>query len=265
MSWLKRLYEVYESNDTQVGKFEVRGEGQRFTLLPVSHVTQSAQIEILLDRKGNFFKATVVPKDKARTIVPATLDSANRSGSKVAAHFLHDKLFYVAGDYLKFGGEEKRSDNYPNYIKQLKEWTMSEFTNRKVELIYEYVKKGTVIKDLVESQVLFTDENNKLIEKWTVEDAKKYGIEKPQVYKEVTGKSSEALVRFTILSENAGDPVVWEDKDMFEDFQYYLEEKMKSEAVLGHCYVSGKMMPLTGTSRLKIKKCRRYVQVNFFE
>ena len=97
---MKRLYDVYENNSEEVGNFKTRGEGQQFTLLPVSHITQSAQIEVQLDLQGNFFQAKVIPKDQARTIVPATLDSANRAGSKVAAHFLHDKIFYIAGDYF---------------------------------------------------------------------------------------------------------------------------------------------------------------------
>lgn len=245
MSWMKRLYEVYENNSHQVGKFTSRGEGQSFTLLPVSHVTQSAQIEVTLDREGNFFKGRVLPKDEARTIVPATLDSANRSGSKVAAHFLHDKLFYVAGDYLKYGGEAKRSENYPQYINQLKDWATDESTHRKVELIYNYVKKGTVIEDLVAEKVLFADEHGKLIEKWTKQDDEKYGIEKPDIYKVVTGDSSEALVRFTILSETPTDPVVWEDKELFKIFQQYLADKMDEEADVGLCYVTGRTLPLT--------------------
>ena len=83
MSWMKRLQDVYDNNISQVGNFVSRGEGQRFTLLPVSHVNQSAQIEVLLDREGNFFKAQVVPKEEARTIVPATLASANRSSTRL--------------------------------------------------------------------------------------------------------------------------------------------------------------------------------------
>lgn len=229
----------------QVGEFESRGEGQRFTLLPVSHVTQSAQIEVILDREGNFFKADVVPKDKARTIVPATLDSANRAGSKVAAHFLHDKLFYTAGDYLKYGGAEKRSDNYPSYIGQMKDWATSDFSHPKVGLIYDYVKKGVLISDLIKVKVLWADENNKLIEKWTKQDDKKYGIEKPEIYKVVTGGSSEALVRFTILSETPDDPVVWEDKSLFESFQQYLGDKMALESKQGFCYASGEAVILT--------------------
>ncbi|MFC5590793.1 type I-C CRISPR-associated protein Cas8c/Csd1 [Sporosarcina soli] len=245
MSWMRHLYDVYENNVDQVGEFKTRGEGQRFTLLPVSHVTQSAQIEVLLDREGNFFNATVVPKEKARTIVPATLDSANRSGSKVAAHFLHDKIFYVAGDYLKYGGEEKRSENFSEYIKQMKDWATSEYVHPKVTLIYNYVKQGTLIEDLVKEKVLFVDENNKLIEKWTAQDDKKYGIEKPEIYKVVTGQSSEALVRFTILPETPDDVVIWEDKTLFETFQQYLENKMNETSELGYCYITGETMPLT--------------------
>lgn len=245
MSWMKHLYEVYENNVDQVGEFKTRGEGQRFTLLPVSHVTQSAQIEVLLDQEGNFFKATVVPKEKARTIVPATLESANRAGSTVAAHFLQDKLFYVAGDYMKYGGEEKRSKNFDNYIKQMKDWATNEYAHPKVVLIYNYVKQGTLIEDLVKEKVLFVDEKNKLIEKWTAQDDKKYGIEKPEIYKVVTGQSSEALVRFTILPDTPDDVVIWEDKTLFETFQQYLENKMNATSELGYCYITGKMTPLT--------------------
>lgn len=245
MSWMKRLYDVYENNNHEVGEFISRGKGQRFTLLPVSHVTQSAQIEVVLDHTGKFYKASVVPKDGARTIVPATLDSANRAGSKVAAHFLHDKLFYVAGDYLKYGGEAKRSDNYPQYIGQMKDWATDVLTHPKVELIYNYVKRGTTIEDLVAEKILFVDEHNKLVEKWTRQDDEKYGIEKPEIYKVVTGNSSEALVRFTILSTAPGDPVVWEDKELFKVFQQYLDSKMETEAEIGLCYATGRMLPLT--------------------
>lgn len=244
MSWMKRLYDVYDNNVKQVGEFKSRGEGQRFTLLPISHVTQSAQIEVTLDQEGNFFKAEVVPKEGARTIVPATLNSANRAGAKVAGHFIHDKLFYVAADYMKYGGAQKRADNYPQYIGQMKDWATSEFSHPKVELIYNYVKKGNVIRDLVEAKVLFVDENGKLIEKWTSSDATKYGIEKPDIYKVVTGDSSESLVRFNLLREQSTDLPVWEDKELFQIFQNYLAHTMDGTADKGLCYISGEIVTL---------------------
>jgi CRISPR-associated protein Csd1 len=244
MSWMKRLYDVYDNNVKQVGEFKSRGEGQRFTLLPISHVTQSAQIEVTLDREGNFFKAEVVPKEEARTIVPATLNSANRAGAKVAGHFIHDKLFYVAADYMKYGGAQKRADNYSQYIGQMEDWATSQFSHPKVELIYNYVKKGNVIRDLVEAKVLFVDENGKLIEKWTSRDDTKYGMEKPDIYKVVTGDSSESLVRFNLLREQATDFPIWEDKELFQMFQNYLAYTMDGTAAKGLCYISGKIVTL---------------------
>lgn len=245
MSWMNRLYDVYKNNMNEVGKFESRGEGERFTLLPVSHVTQSAQIEVKIDQKGNFYQASVVPKNKARTIVPATLDSANRSGSKVAAHYLHDKLFYVAGDYIKYGGESKRSQNYTEYIKQLKEWALSEYSHPKVNLIYQYVKRGTVIEDLVEAGILFVDDKLQLIEKWTKQEEKIFNMEKPDIYKVVTGKSSEALIRFDVLSASPDELPIWEDVEVFGLFQRYLAQKMSEESETGLCYVTGERGPLT--------------------
>jgi len=242
---MKRLYDVYANNLSQVGVFKTRGEGQRFTLLPISHVTQSAQIEVTLDREGNFFSARSLEKEEARTIVPATLDSANRAGAKVAGHYLHDKLFYVAADYMKYGGEQKRAENYSQYINQLADWASSEFTHPKVERIYNYIKQGNLIRDLVAAKVLFVDEHEKLIEKWTSRDDAKYGIEKPGIYKVVTGDSSESLVRFNLLSEYATDPPVWEDVELFRTFQKYLASKMEVTADKGICYISGELTTLT--------------------
>ena len=88
---------------------------------------------------------------------------------------------------------KKRTKHYPQYIEQLKDWATSKFSHRKVELIYNYVKKGSVIQDLIAAKVLFVDEHNKLIEKWTTHDDSKYGIEKPEIYKVVTGDSSESF------------------------------------------------------------------------
>lgn len=242
---MKRLYDVYENNLQEVGAFNFSRGNQSFTLLPTSHVTQNAQIEVVLDSEGKFYDAEVVSKERTSTIVPATLDSANRSGAKIAAHYIHDKLFYVAGDYMKYGGEEKRSRNFEQYITQMKDWTMSQFSHEKLKLIYEYVKAGTVIEDLIEAKVLFTDEHDQLIEKWTAADDKKYGRDKPQIYKEVTGKSSDAFVRFTVLGKTPDDPVVWEDKTLFETFQKYLSERMAEEVPSGFCYVTGLQMPIT--------------------
>src|SRR5690625_3621789 len=113
MSWMQQLATVYNNNTSQIGVFEERRK-QRMTLLPVSHVMQSAQIEILITIDGEFKNAKVIDKEHARTIVPATPSSANRSSAS-APHYIHDKLEYVAGDFIKYGGSEKRKKHHEDY------------------------------------------------------------------------------------------------------------------------------------------------------
>src|SRR5699024_2415564 len=236
MSWMQQLRKVYDNNIDHVGEFEER-RNQRITLLPVSHVMQSAQIEVLIDRDGEFVSAKVIEKENARTIVPATSNSANRAGAKVAPYYLHDRLQYVAGDYVAYTGEKKREKYRQGYLEQMKAWAESPNASKKVKAIYHYIKKGCVIKDLIHEKVIPTDTNHEIITKWPS------GEEKPLIYKVVTGNVLSAFVRFDVLHETPDDPVVWEDKDLFDDFINYLESTTDMET--GYCYVTGKETLLT--------------------
>ena len=103
MSWIQKLYETYEQ-----GAGAPQFVNADPPLLPVCHVTQNVQIEIVLDDRGNFLegRTQVIEKGNAqKTIIPCTEDSGGRSGSKPVNHPLCDKLQYVAGDYLDFGGD----------------------------------------------------------------------------------------------------------------------------------------------------------------
>lgn len=237
MSWMEELNNVYGRNQTRVGEFEER-RNQRMTLLPVSHVMQSAQIEVLLTAEGEFLNAKVIEKENARTIVPATPSSANRSNSS-APHFLHDKLVYVAGDFTKFGGDPKYKEHHPDYLKQMKAWNDSPLTNRKVRAIYRYVSKGRLIEDLIDAHILPTNERGKILEKWPASSKE----EKPMIYKVVTGDASTAFVRFDVYHETANDPVVWEDRELFRSFIEFLEHYQEAEK--GICYVTGEKVGLT--------------------
>lgn len=236
MSWMQQLRMVYDNNESHVGDFEER-DNQRITLLPVSHIMQSAQIEILISRNGDFVSAKVIDKENARTIVPVTTDSANRSGSKVAPHYLHDKLSYVAGDYVNFGGEKKYEQHYKKYCEQMKQWAEFPKAPDKVKAIYEYIKKGKVIKDLVNENILPVNSDNKVIDKWKSEE------EKPLIYKVVSGGILSAFVRFDVLHESPEDPVVWEDKELFNSYIRYYESISDMEK--GYCYVTGENTLLT--------------------
>lgn len=234
MSWMQQLEKVYNENLNFVGEFEER-RNQRITLLPVSHVMQSAQIEVLVSAEGDFVSAKVVEKEQARTIVPVTLSSANRTSTS-APHYLHDKLFYVAGDYVAYGGLEKRASYYQDYMQQMARWAEDENVPKRVKAIYNYVRKGTLIHDLVNEKILPIDEKGQVIAKWT-------DGEKPPIYQVVTGDALEAFVRFDVLHETPAEPVVWEDKALFDAFITYFQKTYEGNEDL--CYVSGETTILT--------------------
>ena len=73
-------------------------------LLPICHSTQQAQITIVVNHLGEFLRALVVPLSDCRTIIPCTERSGGRSGTRPVNHPLCDKLQYVAGDFLDYGG-----------------------------------------------------------------------------------------------------------------------------------------------------------------
>ena len=86
MSWIEKLRSTYENCVTQIGN-----PNDDVPLLPVCHTTQKAHITVVVDGDGNFCRAFVVPKPEARTIIPATEESAGRT-SGTTPHPLCDKL-----------------------------------------------------------------------------------------------------------------------------------------------------------------------------
>ena len=77
MSWLLHLYETYEANLKYVGKIEKKRDDREYTLLPVSHTTQNAHIEVIIDEDGDFLDAKVL--DGESTLIPCTEESASRA------------------------------------------------------------------------------------------------------------------------------------------------------------------------------------------
>lgn len=169
MSWLQKLYQTAENCQSMIGYGSDENE---VPLLPICHTTQKAQIEIVIDQDGNFKRARVIPKEEARTIVPCTETSGGRSGRKPETHPLCDKLQYIAGDFVEYGGEvtsgyaKKPREPYEKYTKILSNWCESPYPNTKAQAILKYIKKLNVIKDLIDFQILFVDDNKKLLKSW---------------------------------------------------------------------------------------------------
>ena len=100
MSWMSQLYKTYERN---IGK----GQQDDVPLTPVAHMNAKAQVEITLNREGEFVDANVVDKKDSVTLIPVTESSSGRS-SGVAPHALCDMLPYIAGDFPEYCEDEKQ-------------------------------------------------------------------------------------------------------------------------------------------------------------
>ncbi|SPT77305.1 CRISPR-associated protein Cas8c/Csd1, subtype I-C/DVULG [Niallia circulans] len=238
MAWMQQLQAMYDKNNGEVGEFTVRHK-QRFTLLPIAHMTQGVQVTITVTTEGEFYKAEVVPKEDARTITPMTLDSANRSGSKVAPHYIHDKLFYVAGDYIKFGTNAKRNDNFANYLEQMEHWASSTYGHHKVTAVTNYVAKGQVIQDLVTVGLIRKYPDGKLVEKWDNRASQVLNTDKPPLYQLLQQTIFDIGVRFTVVKSHPADKDIWEDKELFQRFIQYTNEVLIRDKPKSLCYATG--------------------------
>ncbi|MGR6117591.1 type I-C CRISPR-associated protein Cas8c/Csd1 [Aeribacillus composti] len=248
MSWLLNLYETYEANLDRVGVMEKKHNEQEYTLLPISHTTQTAHIEVNITEDGQFHSATVI---KEVTVIPCTEDSANRAGSKIAPYPLHDKLSYVAGDFVTYGGKIKKEEPFSYYIQQLKDWAESPYATKKVKSIYHYLSQKRLIKDLVAANILYLDPNGRLIDKWNKKHEALYGS-KPPIFSVISGGVESAFVRFNVYSPHTILTKVWNDSEMYDSFISYYKDLLKNNDE-DFCYVTGKKLPVTDKHANKIR------------
>lgn len=238
MNWIQNLYETYENCQSMIG---AGVDDNEVPLLPICHTTQKAQIEIILNGEGNFRRARVLPRDKSRTIIPCTEKSAGRTSGE-AAHPLCDKLQYIAADYQLFGGDK---DSYhESYLDMFTKWVQSGAPER-VHLIYEYVRQGTVVSDLVNHKILFVGEDNKLYLQRPWEKDKNAGLDifdlLPGRIDPKTNKigpwQADAFVRWKVeIFDDSEESAVWNNQEILQSWiEYYSATKeMKSL-----CYVTG--------------------------
>ncbi|AIQ62817.1 CRISPR-associated protein Cas8 [Paenibacillus stellifer] len=249
MSWLLNLYETYEANLDRVGIIEYTGNNREYTLLPVSHTTQNAHITVEITEDGHFHSASVIDKSDASTLIPCTEVSSSRAGSIVAPYPLHDKLSYVAGDFVAYGGKIKKEEPFEAYIKQLEAWAGSLYACNKLKSIYTYLSKRQLIQDLVAHKILFLDAKGHLIEKWEKQHEVLHG-EKPPIFSVIAGEQESAFIRFNVYSPTQELAKVWKDADMYSSFVNYYSHLLGEE---DYCYVTGKLLPGTDRHANKIR------------
>lgn len=232
MSWVQKLYETYERN----AGHEPDGSD---LLMPIAHTTQQVQIEIVLHADGTFKRAAVLEKNVCTTVIPCSEESGGRTGSKPTHHPLCDKLQYVAGDFVGFGGEvtsgfsKKPGEPHQNFLTDLRAWAASDFGHPKLNAILRYVENGHVVSDLMRAAVLQLDSEGKILKKWSGEKEQTPGIFKVI---QATQTPDEAFVRWRV--EELGNPVssTWQDGALIESWVKYYQDRQTKR---GHCMVTG--------------------------
>ena len=231
MSWMSELSQLYDWESDIIGE-EIDG----VTLLPIYHSTQKAQIDVFLFSDSTFAYARKVEEDDSITIIPVTSDSATRSNG-IAAHPLCDKLIYVAGDYGSYvkGAKKNAAEFFEQYISQLSDWVNSEQTDLLIQTVYEYLRKGTLIEDLIHCGVLTKADNGFLDENIKI----------------AATKQSDCFVRFTVIDkETADEQKVWKCRRLYDKFIAYTESVAAQRDL---CYVTGEMLPVTYKHSSKIR------------
>lgn len=242
MHWLQALYETYDANIGDVGRYVSRpgksGENMITPLVPVFHIVQNAHITVVLNARGEFCEARIVSAAQP-TIIPATEESeTSRTSSKVAPHALSDRLMYLAGNRPEFFndessarraffGEEKNGRVSPGYFETLKAWA-TESGAPKLRAVLAYLERGSLIDDLVRKKIISLDGNGKVSAKAENEELAK-ALGQTEQYK--------ALIRWEIEIPTETNPSAWEDAALFASWEKFREAHSRSR---GFCYVSAK-------------------------
>lgn len=210
MSWENEVYAVYDK------ALELPEE--RVRLLPISHSTAKAQIEVTIDLQGNFKTADVITDENdAVTIIPVTEDSGARANG-VFPHPFADKLVYIAGDYCDFCKSKKDDENkFKAYIEQLLKWRNSEYSHASVNALYSYLSKGELISDLVSAGVL-NAQNGKLTDEKVMKIAQ-----------------GDCFARFRVIG--ASEERTWLDKSLYDKF---IEYNAAFQGENSMCYATAK-------------------------
>lgn len=257
MNWVLSLCALYDANTYRAGEVE-RWKGKDLVLLPIGYDTMEAQIEIHIDQNGNFMGARTLEKDEAETLVP--YPESRTSGIKALPLF--DCLPYIAGDLLEmvtfyFPGAKNEKDkqkkrarlkeSFPLYLAGLKAWCDSPFSHPKVTAIYHYVAKQTAARDLINSQVLLTDEGGIISDKVKIQNAP---VEKAFVRFRVFTNDHNSPDSILGDQDNAHDSAVWFDKTVQRSFIAYYSSTFDKKDL---CYMTGEYMPIAKTNPVKIR------------
>lgn len=181
-------------------------------------------------------RAELVAQDDKMTVIPVTEKSGSRTAGK-EPHPLCDNLRYLAGDYKDYYKDDGVCNEL--YMPQIEKWEKSTYSHEKVKAIYLYLKKATLIKDLVEQKIIKLNDNNQIDDKESVE-----GI-----------VQTKAFVRFIIRStgENLHREIpdeCWKDRTLQDCYIKYVRSQEREK---GMCYLTGNMESISYLHSKKIR------------
>lgn len=255
MNWIEELCDLYEKNREIAGQVSYKScqtkkgeEKVPLILLPIFHTTVTAQITVTIEENGVFLGAERVDQGDKLTIIPVTDKSLARTANP-EPHPLCDNLKYLAGDYMQYCKGKKDKDfhaYYSAYMKSLQDWHESSFTHEKVDAVYFYLKKGTLVHDLIGQGVLQPDENGNVTDNDKIQNI----------------VQTDSFVRFRIMKTLKGDENLladttgkfrsecWLDQTLQQSFIAYCRSMQNMRDL---CYLSGE---ITAISYLHPKKIR---------
>ncbi|MDR1242351.1 MAG: type I-C CRISPR-associated protein Cas8c/Csd1 [Deltaproteobacteria bacterium] len=240
MSWFQKLYATYEHCADNPAF-----AGDKSPLCPVGHISQQAHILVTINGRGEFLRAEFLNKEQV--IIPATEDSAGRT-SGAAAHPLADKLHYCARDYA--GGKENR---FPLYEAELSGWCASQHAHPKACAVLDYVRKGTLARDLTDSGILQASSDGTLLTDAPEENPSP--LFKVLIAKKVGGKTvkeqGDALVCWRVEIPGELEADTWKDKTMHQSWIAYDSSRMQEKNI---CMVNGNRLPVAGQHPRNIRR-----------
>lgn len=248
MSWIQRLYETYGQCASQRDS-----SNSDISLEPICHTSQQAHIEVSLDNNGRFLRANVIPKGQGVTLVPCTEASVGRAGSKPVNHPLCDKLQYLAGDFIEYGGvvtsgfAGEPTEPHKIYLSLLSEWANSSFTHPKIIAIQTYVQNGNMVGDLVRERILPIDEDRQLLAEW-IGDKK----EMPLIFGIMPNGNPPdgAVIRWRVEIPGEPLPETWKDQDLINAWIGFYTHKKDNK---GLCLVTGDNLSLAEQHPSKLR------------
>ena len=203
MGLLQKAVETYDSHRA----YAARNKEGHAIMAPIGHIITRAELEIVLDREGNFVSAAAVDKTEPKIIIPATENSAGRTSSP-CAHPLSDQIGYLIPN------NERKFDLF---IDQLTAWQKSEHTHPKLSPILHYVKEKTILSDLIRCGLIKVNENG-------------------------DPENEKMLVRWRIRGEDTEE--CWLDHTLFDAFTAYYLSIHDGRSML--CMVSGEETAVAG-------------------